>query len=256
MPQLLEAGLVYKSIPPLYGVSKGNKMMYFTDQVEFVKYVQKIFSQSNNICDISTKQQISTKDLSVLFLINEDYVYELERLSMTYAVEPRLLEMALFDHITGNKLSNAQKVLKNEFRFMNISTEKKSGSFIYEGTIKETNFLFIDQKLLNECASLIKMMKKNKHLYYNMNGNKTSIYYIMKMFERCSPSGLRRFKGLGEMMPEQLRESTMDPNSNRMLIQYTLEDAKEELSIIREYENDRSKLLDLVGNIKRVDLLD
>ena len=95
----------------------------------------------------------------------------------------------------------------------------------------------------------------------------------MKAFENLQPSHLQRYKGLGEMDAEQLAESTLLPGGqtitmvndnkkkievtgNRTLIRYTLEDAKEEIGIIRDYESDFSKLFKFVGEINRQDLLD
>lgn len=255
MPQLLEAGRVYKAIPPLYSMTKNNKTTYFTDKIEFVKYVQRTFINQNNITNIKTKQQVSGREMTLLFMNNEDYVYELESLSTTYAVEPKLLELALFSYLNNKKITEVSKKLKSEFRFMNVSQDKK-GNFIFEGTIKESNFLYTDQKLINDCGEIIKIIKKNKDLYYLLNDKEASIYDIMKAFEKCKPNHLQRYKGLGEMNPDQLGESTLLPDSDRMLVRYTLEDACEEISMIREYESDRSKLLDLVGTVKRIDLED
>ena len=95
----------------------------------------------------------------------------------------------------------------------------------------------------------------------------------MKLFEKLQPSHLQRYKGLGEMDANQLAESTLLPGGqtiqmlgdgnkkievtgNRTLIRYTLEDVKEEISIIRNYESDFSQLFKYVGNVSRQDLLD
>ena len=255
MPQLLEAGKVYKAVPPLYSMTKNNKISYFTDKVEFVKYVQKAFISQNKIVNIKSKESVSGRDMTLFFMNNEDYVYELESLATTYAVEPKLLELALYAYTGNKKISEVSKRLKNDFRFMNVSQDKK-GNFIFEGTIRESNFLYTDQKLINDCQSIIKIINKNRELYYLLNDKESTIYDIMKAFEGCKPNHLQRYKGLGEMNPDQLGESTLLPDSDRMLIRYTLEDAKDEISMIREYESDRSKLLDLVGNVKRIDLED
>ena len=59
------------------------------------------------------------------------------------------------------------------------------------------------------------------------------------------------------MNADQLAVSTLLPDSeDRVLIRYTIEDMKEELAAIREFESDRSKLLDFVGTVKRIDLID
>ena len=78
----------------------------------------------------------------------------------------------------------------------------------------------------------------------------------MKKFDQSTPTGIQRYKGLGEMADYQIAESTLRPDADRTLIRYTLEDAKAEIEAIREYESDRSKLLEFVGTVKRSDLLD
>lgn len=254
MPQLIQAGKVYKALPPLYSVSSGKKIQYFTDQFDFVRYVQKNFVQNNILKDPKTKQNIPGKDITLIFMYNEDYVYELERLALTYGVEPSLLELALYSYYEKTSLNALKKSLKNKFRFMDV-TEKK-GIYTFDGTIQETNFLFMNERLINDCKRLLSIIDKNNMLYFDLNGKPSTIYDVMKAFDKSTPSNIQRYKGLGEMNADRIAVSTLRPDSDRTLIRYTLEDAKEELSAIREFESDRSKLLDFVGTVKRVDLLD
>ena len=89
-----------------------------------------------------------------------------------------------------------------------------------------------------------------------MNGNKVTLYDVMKTFDKSTPNSIKRYKGLGEMDAAQLAVSTLRPEAPRVLIRYTLEDAKEEIATVREYESDRSKLLNHAGIIKRIDLME
>jgi DNA gyrase/topoisomerase IV subunit B len=57
------------------------------------------------------------------------------------------------------------------------------------------------------------------------------------------------------MDDNQLGESTLSIN-NRTLIRYTLDDAKEAINLIRDYESNTKKILAHTGIVTREDLLD
>jgi DNA gyrase/topoisomerase IV subunit B len=69
-------------------------------------------------------------------------------------------------------------------------------------------------------------------------------------------STLSRYKGLGELQTQQFRESVMDPSYNRTFIQYTLDSAMEEIEAIRAYESNKTKILDHVESVSRLDLME
>ena len=58
------------------------------------------------------------------------------------------------------------------------------------------------------------------------------------------------------MPDKELAESTLYPGLNRTLIRYTMEDAKDTINLIREYESNSKKILNEVGIVTREDLLD
>ena len=73
--------------------------------------------------------------------------------------------------------------------------------------------------------------------------------------KRAKPQ-VTRFKGLGEMNPLQLRETTMDPNTRR-LVQLTLEDvtateAMMDMLLAKKRSGDRKTWLEEKGNLAEV----
>ncbi len=254
-PFLIAAGKVYKAVPPLYSIKDGKKFRYFTENIDLIKYVQKTFLEKNEILD-SKKGSISSRDLTKFFLTNSDYIYYLERVANTYAVDPYLLEIVLYHYISNKhsiKFDKLQKEIRSAYRFMDVYNEK--GTIVVRGTIEKSNLIIISDKFLNDCYYILDLIEKNQELYYTLNKKKASIYSVMKVYESTSPSNVQRYKGLGEMGDGQLGESTMYPE-NRTLIQYTIEDAKEAIQFIREYESDSKKILLEVGSVTRDDLLD
>lgn len=229
-------------------------MQYFTNRIEYISFLQKTFSQKNEISNLSKTKLAKSEMLNFIYK-NDDYVYELEAIANRFALDPNLLELVLFNKdLPVAKLSS---VVNKEFRFVNAHYDKTTKCIIVEGLIgSKYQYLFLNDKLINDSKLILDYIYTTNggELHYIMNDKIASIYDIMKAFELASPNGLKRFKGLGEMNGIQLKTSTLDPDGDRTLIRYMLENAKEEIEEIRVIQSNKSRLLKEIGRVTRSEL--
>ena len=57
--------------------------------------------------------------------------------------------------------------------------------------------VFYSDRLLNDCNNIINFINKSEE-YYIVNGQKISLYQLMKLFNSFEPKHLFRYKGLGK----------------------------------------------------------
>lgn len=242
MPGLIQAGRVYSAVPPLYGVKQGKKTTYFRDKIEYTKYTQKEFCKNNNITDIKNKPLTNSQVLKIM-VDNLYYTYEMSIISNRYAIDPYLLETILMNRNKTDK--QLMTIIKKKFRFLN-KVERHHDTLIIEGLVdgKYQN-VFINQKLLDDSKNIINYIDGDLNKYYKLNNEEISLYGLMTAFENTGYGNITRFKGLGEMSPDQLFESTINPgeDSQRSLIKYTLEDVKKEIDTIAYLESDKSQII-------------
>ena len=237
MRPVVEAGRLYAAEPPLYSATIKKKTIYFSDDIELSKYVNEEFCKSNNISTLDghklTKEQITS-----LIMRNDKYTAMIDHVAGSFAINKYLLEFILNYYKDGFKVLKSK--IEKRWRFMSV--EKVNNTILVSGTIDKSYTIPVDERLLNACSELIKLVLKSD-IGYIVNGNPLSLYDAVKVFESFRPDNIKRYKGLGEMDPEELKVSTIHPSYDRTLIRYTVEDIKKEISEIRKIESDFSVLL-------------
>lgn len=238
LPFVIQEGKLYCSTPPLYGVSLGkNKMKFFANNIEYVEYVQSVFCKENTIANIKGKAYTKQQITKILY-DNIDYVKYINHVCSTYAIDPVLLEFILYNLNLGIETAKFKSVIQKQFKFVKVTNE--NGVIMIRGLVgSRYQTVFCNQRMFADCYKLIEMIN-NSDKFYIVNGQQVTLLGLMNLFSEFEPKNLTRYKGLGEMPPKMLGESTVIPGMGRTLRQYTIEDCKKELKYITELQSDKS----------------
>lgn len=250
MPQLVLEGRVFCAVPPLYGLKnkKGEVIKYFTTRLDYTEFLMKSFSKDNQVADMKNNI-IPPREISKIIYNNGDYTYQLDILRRRYALNPRFLEFTIMQLISckgmdKNKLfKHLKKSIESEYRFMKVFMEHDV--IVLDGIINyQSNSIVLTPQFYNDINNMIELIAKNDHMDFILNGTHCRMYDLMKKYESSAPGGIIRYKGLGEMNEDQLGESTLRPDGDRVLIQYNLQNEKDCIDKIKYYEADKKRLLE------------
>ena len=247
MPELVERGHVYIAQPPLYRMKKGKEIHYLKNEQELN---EKIFDRALDSVQFKGKSREEIKD----FLFQSQFYKK--NLSKAGLLEKHVLVFLLsqkedMDQLLSSpeKTTNlikafgerlkAQSLLgfsKMECQFFSEEDSNKTAFVVTTvrfGHIQESRF---DRELARsskwkELKKLYQKLEKFHSLPVKMKFKETLELFesyeefAERVTEICKKGiYIQRYKGLGEMNPEQLWETTLDPE-NRHLLKINLEDA-------------------------------
>ena len=259
MPELVERGYIYIAQPPLYKVKRGKKEEYIKNESLMTKYMMRQATGDLAVKSATTDKIIEGKELARLL----EQVVELKRYREKFArrigndsVLMKVLIAAfsgrdgVIANGNGNKIK-PRNVFESEVMMQTVRDKIVAAG--YKAELKEDvehSLWEIEIHLPNagsimfdwNLASLAEF-QKSVEIYGKLeqelpspfiigeNGKSEEIPNRDELLERILAEAkkdlsIQRYKGLGEMNPEQLWETTMDPEK-RTLLQVRIEDAVE-----------------------------
>ena len=256
---IIEDGYVYIAQPPLYRYKKGKKEIYLKDNRAMSEFLIE-----NGILNMEI-EGIGTKDAVEFFKIVSAYDNILKELEKRFSMIEIIRYMIENPDIIKNDNHQLFQVIEKYvyslgYNILNFSvTDEEIHLFIQtKDGLEELiiNDILFTNPLYEEALYIFSKIKERDNGIFG----ERDLIDILKEIEKNAKKGayIQRYKGLGEMNPEQLWETTMDP-SNRRLLKINIDDfeiASETFSLFMgdEVEPRRNYIQDHAKDVKHLDV--
>jgi DNA gyrase subunit B len=242
MPDLVEEGHLYVANPPLYRLKDGKAEVFFHHEDTYSSYLIKRISEKETVL-FSDKKRISGKQLQSLLYEMIDYLDNMNIL-IKKGYSGRFLAMICRKDIRKEQMENQEMVLTLSREFEEAGFVTKDVIFDEEHNryeillrdVKNNGFNFTCNWELLRSPEFKKLVSINQTLRdcngpFFLGGDdkaqtkiETREELVQHLMDKAKKGiTIQRYKGLGEMNPTQLWQTTMDPG-RRSLIRITIED--------------------------------
>ncbi|MBH0022045.1 DNA topoisomerase (ATP-hydrolyzing) subunit B [Pseudoalteromonas sp. SWXJ133] len=253
MPEIVERGYIYIAQPPLYKVKKGKQERYIKDDPALVEYLTSLALNSAALYVSADAPALEGEALESIVHDYQNTVKVIERLKRKYpsTVMERLIYQT---ELKTDDLSDEAKVIAwtkelvddliardEDATIFHAATEHDTERNMYypvvnirQHGVDKAHVLHYDfiasrdyQRIAVTGTNIANILSEGAYI---QRGEKTkpvdNFVDALEWLITESKRGIyiQRYKGLGEMNPSQLWETTMDPSARRML-QVTIEDA-------------------------------
>jgi DNA gyrase subunit B len=260
MPQLIDKGYLFIAQPPLYKVKKGKKTRYLQNDEALSRYLIEIGTDNIQLGMKEGSVQLSGDALRNLVREIARFRHLLENIG--HRVDPLVVEALIkATDLQVEDLADHEKVKKAIDILSDYVRERRQGEieaqieqdeehdrhrvvietqdgisrrittvdfdFLSAGNISELRQIYAGIRALGEPPFLITALDKDQR----PTGEPLEVADVESLWAEIvgrarKGLGIQRYKGLGEMNPDELWETTMDPET-RTLLQVRIEDALE-----------------------------
>lgn len=238
MPEIIERGYLYVAQPPLYKLKRGKSEEYIQNEEGLI---QRLFDLSIGKYRLLNEKGSTLREFSESVVKLHDTVDRLthdQTLKMLYEILfKHRVALAQTDIFTiYRKLKEIAETFAVETMTVSLDEHRRIINLFYldnRYVITESLLQIIDShnynKLLNRFEDLDAFKTNGSFILQDEANNPLEFASPLKVVQFLQEDGkkgtyIQRYKGLGEMNPEQLWETTMDPNKRTML-QVSIEDA-------------------------------
>ena len=255
MKELVEHGHIYIAQPPLYKVSKGKHQQYLKDDEALTNFFTQMALEDASLHVNEKAPGINGEALEKLVIEYRSAMNMIDRISRVYPAEV-LNEIIYVPKLAVEDLKDQAKVEEWCKKLLaRLDSKNPSAVNRYVGGAHKdperdnfnpnitvtvhgipTNYVFnhdffssSEYRTLNKLGQDITGLLEDESAFIKRGERQKEVSSFQEVLDWLMGDSKRgyyiqRYKGLGEMNPEQLWETTMDPESRRML-KVTVEDA-------------------------------
>ncbi|KAG0163619.1 hypothetical protein DFQ30_011286 [Apophysomyces sp. BC1015] len=239
MPEMIERGYVYIAQPPLYKLKAGKDERYLKDEHELNQHMLRLALQGAELSASDEAAPITGDALGELaraYLLAQAVINRLSKLYDEATLEA-VMDGVVIDLTSEDATRQSAQALQDKLRddalkpdvsLRSLLIERRHHGNIKVSVIDEEFLLTADFQQLTNTANTFKgligqgaMIKRGERTIA-VTDFKSAMKWLIADAERNVSK--QRYKGLGEMNPAQLWETTMDP-AVRRLLRVQIEDA-------------------------------
>ncbi len=251
LPELVERGHIYIAQPPLYKVKKGKQEHYVKDDNALNQYLIQLALDKAQLQTDASTPVIQGQGLEKLATEFAEVMAIIQRLSRRY--DDLYLEQMTYMPALTQAIKADKQLLQNWISQLEQQLNAADHKALFNTELKYNDGEDFDIVVNKRLHGIVKSFVLHSTFFTGNDYQKIARYAettlslfgdesVMRIGEREQPVSnfkqafewmmrevkkgqhIQRYKGLGEMNPEQLWETTLDANSRRML-QVTIADA-------------------------------